>query len=280
MRLLLAALAVLLPTSAIAHPSRGIVASPDGRVFFSDLQRVWMIDPAGRLSVVRGSNGGHTHELFLAPNGSLYGEDSHYDNGRYTSALWRRDVSGRIVFLFGPAANPPPGLGVMREPLGCTYQSDRSRTGELILYWRCHGRKSERLAGVPAEPRDLLSNFSGAAVAPNGFFYFRRGSTIQRVDSGGRVSVAARGLSAENFGLAVGFDSSLYAAEFANRRIVRVRPSGKRSIAATSSAPWAPTGVAHAGRALYLLEGRSDRSTRMRVRRIVDGRSRILAVVP
>ena len=77
MRLLLAAFALLLASSAFAHPSRGIVAAADGRVYFSDLLRIWTVSPDGRLSVVRGPNGGHTHELFLTPDGTLYGEDSH-----------------------------------------------------------------------------------------------------------------------------------------------------------------------------------------------------------
>ena len=278
MRLLLAALAFCLPASALAHPSRGIVAAADGRVYFSDLLRIWTISPDGRLSVVRGANGGHTHELFLASDGTLYGEDSHYDDGRYTSALWRRDASGRTSFLFGPAANPPPGLGVVRDNRGCTYQSDKTRTGALVLYRRC-GNRSERLRGAAAPPRDLLSNIAGAAIGPGGF-YFRRGSTVHRVDPSGRTMLVANGLSAENFGLAVAPDGSLYVAEFANGRVVRVDRDGRRSVAATSPAPWAPTGVAHAGRSLYLLEASRGGSTRMRVRRIRDGRSRVMAVVP
>ena len=278
MRLLLAALALLLPASALAHPSRGIVAAADGRVYFSDLLRIWTISPDGRLSVVRGANGGHTHELFLAPDGTLYGEDSHYNDGRYTSAWWRRDARGRNAFLFGPAANPPPGLGVVRDNRGCTYQSDKTRTGALVLYRRC-GNRSERLRGAAAPPRDLLSNIAGAAMGPGGF-YFRRGSTVHRVDPSGRAMPVANGLSAENFGLAVAPDGSLYVAEFANGRVVRVDPDGHRSVAATSPRPWAPTGVAYAGRSLYLLEASRGGSTRMRVRRIHGGRSRVIAVVP
>ena len=278
MRLLLAALALLLPAAALAHPSRGIVAAADGRVYFSDLLRIWTISPDGRQSVVRGPNGGHTHELFLASDGALYGEDSHYADGSYTSALWRRNVNGRIAFLFGPAANPPPGLGVVRDNRGCTYQSDKTRTGALVLCRRCAGR-SERLRGATAPPRELLSNIAGAATGPGGF-YFRRGPTVHRVDPSGRTMLVAIGLSAENFGLAVDPDGSLYVAEFAYGRVVRVDRDGRRSVAAKSPAPWAPTGVAYAGRSLYLLEASRAGSNRMRVRRIHGGRSRVMAVVP
>ena len=278
MRLLLAALAFCLPAAALAHPSRGIVAAADGRVYFSDLTRIWTISPVGRLSVALGPNGGHTHELFLASDGTLYGEDSHYDGGRYTSALWRRDAGGRIAFLFGPASDPPPGLGVVRDQRGCTYQSDKTRKGAAVLYRRC-GVRSERLGGAVAPRRDLLSNISGATIGPGGF-YFRRGSTVRSVDRAGRTAVIANGLSNENFGLAVAPDGSTYVAEFANGRVVRVARDGRRSVAATSPAPWAPTGVAYAGRSLYLLEAsRAAGSTRVRVRRVQGGRSRVMAVV-
>jgi len=277
-RLWLILLTLLMPSAALAHPPRGIVASPDGRIFFSDLQRIWMIDPGGRASIVRRANGGHTHELFLAPDGSLYGEDSYYADGRYTSTLWRRDVRARFAHLFGPGSDPPAGLGVVRDERGCTYQSDKTRDGDLILYRRC-GSRSARLAGRTAPPREFIANISGVAMGPGGF-YFRRGTTVQRVDAAGRIVVAARGVSGENFGLSVGPDGSIYVAEFANRRIVRIGRDGQRSVAARSSAPWGPTGIAASGRGLHILEATAGAPTRMRVRSIIGGRSRVVAVVP
>lgn len=116
-------------------------------------------------------------------------------------------------------------------------------------------------------------------MGPDGF-YFRRGPSVLRVDPNGRIKLVANGLSAENFGLAVASDGTLYVAEFTNRRVVRIDRDGRRSVAATSTAPWAPAGVAYAGRRLYLLEASRAGSGGMRVQRIHAGRSRVIAVVP
>ena len=275
---LVCAMAVVPAVSVFAHPSRGIVASRDGRVFFSDLTRVWMIDTNGRLSLIRPASGGHTHELFLASDGSLYGEDSYYLNDRYTSALWRRSPSGRLTLVFGPAANPPPGIGVVRDTRGCTYQGDQTRRRALVLYRHCPGRAPQRLAGAVAPPRDVLSNIGGATLASSGF-YFRHGSTVYRVEANGHAAVAARGLSDENFGIAVAADGSILAAEYRNRRVVRIAPDSRRTVVSTSRAPWAPTGLSVTPAAIYVLEAADPgRPQLVRVRKIANDRSRVLAV--
>ena len=207
-------------------------------------------------------------------------KDSFDEDGRYTSALWQRDRSGTFSFLFGPAADPPAGLGVVRDIRNCTYQSDRTRTDQQILYRRCPGRQPIRLAGMEARPRDLLSNVAGAAMGPDGF-YFRRGSTVQRVDLAGRVRTVATRLSAENFGLAVAPDRAILVAEHRNKQIVRVELDGRRFVVAVSRGPWAPTGVAFSGSTMFVLEASSSRSAiRMRVRAIRGRSERLLAIVP
>lgn len=270
---------MLIPQISAAHPSRGIVASNEGQVFFSDLERVWAIDPRGRLTLVRPKIGVHTHELFLGPDGVLYAENSYYEAGRYSSALWRRDRDGRVRFIFGPAAHPPAGLGVVRDRQNCTYQADETTAHDLILYKRCPQRPPRKLAGVASIARDLLSNRGGATYHDNNF-YFRRGPVVYKVNSANAVSIAARGLSRENFGIAVEPSGAVLAAEFAYRRVVRVDARGRRTIISTSERPWAPTGVAATPAAYYVLEVTSpELPQRMRVRRITGGRSTTLATV-
>ena len=281
MRTLLRLLLAICITSgaAGAHPSRGIVADPGGRVFFSDLERIWMIDPTGAVTLVRAATGAHTHELFLSPDGNLYGEDLRYDDGRFTSALWRRDRVGRITFLFGPAGNPPAGLGVVRDSRGCTYQSDESRSGAFRLYRLCPRARPQRLAGAVAAARDTLTNISGATLV-GGAFYFRRGSTVQRWSSGG-VRTVADGVSRENFGLAVAPNGSIYVAEYRNRRVVGIRAGRPRWVAVRSPAGWAPTGVAVHRSTLFVLEaGGSTSAPLIQVRAIGPSGQRLLARVP
>ena len=75
---------------------------------------------------------------------------------------------------------------------------------------------------------------------------------------------------------------TLYVAEAAKRRILAVQPGGERRVAAASTAPWSPTGVATTAGALYVLEAtdyRRGTPLRMRVRRVASGNARVLAMV-
>ncbi|HUQ13721.1 MAG TPA: hypothetical protein VM055_05535, partial [Novosphingobium sp.] len=137
----------------------------------------------------------------------------------------------------------------------------------------------ERLVGSAADDRAfrpvLVNDVAGVAWGPGGSLWFRQGTAVRVVAPQRPVRVAASGLAAENFGIAVGRTGKLYVAEAANRRILAVSPTGQRTIVARSEAPWGPTGVALGNGALYLLEStdyRRGTPLRMRVRRLVPGR--------
>jgi hypothetical protein len=286
---LLAALALLAAAPAFAHPPRGIAVAQDGRVYFSDLERIWSIAPSGRMTVARPSVGGHTHELFLDEGGHLFGEDSFYDpaSRRYRAALWMLAPDGRYSITYGPTERPELGIGVLRDRLGCTLQADQSAKRALLLFRLCPGGQPEPLPGslpvAKAPPRVLLDNVGGAAFGPDGSFFFRRGAIVQRLRAGDRLVTAATGFAPENFGIAVDGAGALYVAEHGQRRIVRVQPNGRRSAPITAEAPWAPTGVAARSGALYVLEvtdHHAGRPARYRVRRLgPDGRVKLLGMV-
>lgn len=48
---LLTIVAAAAPRALSAHPSVSVVVTPDGRVYFSDLERVWVLDPDGSFRV-------------------------------------------------------------------------------------------------------------------------------------------------------------------------------------------------------------------------------------
>ena len=282
-RAFLAAL-LLVPAAAAAHPSRGIAVAPGGRVYFSDLVRVWTIAPNGRVTLVRDSRGRHMHEIFLDPGGTLYGEESEYNpaTGAYRAAIWRYRPGAPSAFVYGPTGRPAPGMGVFRDARGCTFQADQTRARALVLYRLCPGERPRHVAGARSPPRDLLSNIGGAAFGPDGSFVFRHGSSVHRLTRRGTLVTAGRGFSPENFGIAVDPAGALYVAEPARRRVVKLGRDGRRTIAATSPPGWIATGVAVARGALYLLEASDPapgRPGRVRVRKLAPGAPpRVLAV--
>ena len=282
----LAVAASLVAAPAAAHPSRGIAVDDRGTVYFSDLIRVWRIDGAW-LRLVHRNPGTHTHALAIDPGGRLVWEESAYDPARnsYAESIWQL-AGGRVSRRLGPLSPPPRGLGITFDSAGCSFHADQvSRGGPALVHRWCRGRQSVRLVGGAADDRRfrpaLVNDLGGTALAADGRFVFRHGGTVRAVDRRGRVQVLARNVANENFGIALDPSGALLVAEHGNRRVLRIA-AARATVAARSPAGWGPTGVA-AGRGFIVLLEASDyrrgEPTRMRVRRIAGGQSRVLAQV-
>ena len=282
--LLAAVLLLIFASAASAHPSRAIAVAPDGRVYYSDLFKVWTIAPNGQVALVRDGGGRHTHEIFLDRNGALYGEEVDYNPGTqvYRAAIWRYAPGAGSRYVYGPTSRPVPGMGVFRDARGCTFQADQTRAKALVLYRLCPGGRLRRFAAAPDPPRVLLSNIAGAAFAADGSFLFRHRGTVHRLSPNGRLTTLASGFADENLGIAVDSAGALYVVEQQRRRIVKVDRRGRRSIVAASPPPWTPTGVAPWRDSLFLLEATEyvrGRPERVRVRKLSPGSApRVLAV--
>jgi len=286
----LAALAVVVAAPLSAHPARGIAVAPDGRVYFSDLERIWAIGRDGALTLAREHRGLHTHALAMSPSGDLYGEDSDYRpaDRSYWESIWKITPRGGFSYVYGPSRTPGRGIGLVRDARGCSYHADQTGAGgRPLVHRQCRGRAVERLVGTAADDRRfrpvLLNDVAGTALGSDGSFYFRQGPAVRRIAPDGRLSLVANRFAAENFGIAVDPAGNVYVAEFSARRIVMVDQAGSRSVVARSSQPWGPTGVAYARGALYLLEATEHRrgvEARMRVRRVsATGVARTIATV-
>lgn len=280
------ALTLLSAGAALAHPPNGIVVDGQRRVYFSDLESVWRVDAQGRLTRMRR---GHTHELALDAEGGVHGEDSSYNGATYRVSTWRMNPSGQVRHIVGPVVHPPLGASIWRDRAGGTYYvANLPGSSETLLFRRERDGRVTRLLGSPeaaAAYRQELTGIHGAGViGPDGAFYFQHGGVLRKVGPDRRVLTLARNLPGRTFGLAVEPGGSVLLADFDGRRVLRRHPDGRRTVAARTSAPWAPTGVALRDDDLYLLEGRQDArgvTTALRVRKVSStGRSITLATVP
>lgn len=276
-----ASLIIVLPLPALAHPSRGIAVTPDGTVYFSDLTRIWRIAGDKRI-LVRDNRGRHSHAMIVDRSGTLVWEESDYDpaTAGYRESIWQLGPRGPQR-RFGPAANPPLGLGIARDSRGCSYRVDEPRRGgEALLFRLCPGRPAERLAGSAAAAAAftpaLVNDVAGVALAPDGRFVFRHGESVRMVDAAGRMTMVATGLARENFGIAMDRQSRLLVAEFDRRRVVRIA-GGRRAIVARSPDGWAPSGVAVGpDGTIFVLEAsvhRPGAPLRMQVRAVTPGQA-------
>src|ERR1700675_4356600 len=110
----LAVLLFLVPDLSRAHPGTGITVDRQGRVYFTDLKRIWRWEPGGRVTAV--VEGKHSHAIRLDADGNLEGEHLAYDSAtqRWLASAWRLAPDGSLTdtgprmeegfpFLFSPA---------------------------------------------------------------------------------------------------------------------------------------------------------------------------------
>src|SRR2546423_1382790 len=105
-------------TPSSAHPSWGIVVSSTGIVYFSDLETVWKIDRAAKLSVFRaGLSGRHVHELSIDDQDNIYGPDYSYEpaTNKYLLGVWKMEPNGTQTYLQRPTESSMSGIGIWRD---------------------------------------------------------------------------------------------------------------------------------------------------------------------
>ncbi len=293
-------LQLLCAETATAHPGTGIVVDRQGRVYFTDLKRIWRWEPGGRTIVV--VEGKHSHAIRLDPEGNLEGEHLAYDpaSRRWWTSAWRLAPDGSVSdtarmeegfpFLFTPAVTPD----------GTRYYArvDNNRRDLSEIHRRTPDGRTGLLAGgaygyadgVGREAR--FGPIGALAVGPGGDLYVTDEVSVRKVTADGRVTTLAHGapllkptlltrLKGERFGkmmgLAVDAFGNVFAANYGGGRVVRITPEGRTILVLESDGGWAPSGVALSGGDLYVLEFGLGGS--VRVRRASDRTVTTLTVI-
>jgi hypothetical protein len=140
-----------------------------------------------------------------------------------------------------------------------------AQTPELLILKRSNNGKITPLAGstvgyadgVGAEVKFM--GIDGMAWGPDGRLYVADGPYVRRVALDGTVTTLAGPLTERRWdedllGIAVNASEEVYAADHANRRILRISRTGEVSIVVRTGLFWAPTGLTVADGGLYILE--------------------------
>ncbi|MGQ0559168.1 MAG: DUF1801 domain-containing protein [Sphingosinicella sp.] len=228
--------ALLAGAPALAHPSYGIVADGRGNVYFSDLERVWKLAPDGSVTLFRPANGTHVHELALAANGDIIGDEGHYDpaTGTFSSGIWSRSPAGVERYLLAPTATPPRGRGLLLDAAGNSYttQWPGIEDRRTMLIRRSPDGRVTLLMGDPRAAASfrqaLVSSIGGIAFDPAGALVFADTRALRRADRSGAVTTLYEGEPMTSLrGVAVAPDGSIYAADIGQRRLLGVTPGGQ-----------------------------------------------------
>ena len=277
-RVLIAVLFLGLAVPVFAHPPVGIVMDRLGNVFYSDLERVWMIAPDGKKSVA--VPGAHTHELGLDAAGNVYGEHAWYEGDatkQWGYRVWRRTPQGRVTDVIPARRGFLSGYGFARDASGATYWTDRGTPARFFK------QSPSGQVSTLAVCRDC-PEVRWMTAARDGTLYFVDAGEIKELSAVGRFRTLTSGLARRRWtqpqvnaqhrvmGLWTDGGGNVYAAVYGSREVVKVSRDGRAQVVATSRLPWSPTGglVAPNGD-LWIVE--CSYTNAIRVRRIArDGK--------
>ena len=275
--LLLVGLILCVP-AAQAHPAWGIVVAPDGTIYFADTlqNRIWMLRTSGRLRVIAAKQ--HTHGLYFATDGYLYGEAVEYEakTQRWLAGRWRvRSNDNYFEETLPPTTNVPAGWGICRDAQGNTYDIEQNDQVARLMKRTPDGQVSV-LAGGARNDADSHADGTGEAarfsfleamtLGPDDMLYVRDNAAIRRVTLTGEVlTIGGNPLGNEPhpmtgglLGLAADGRGNVYVADLAARRVRKIHsdnhPNNRVETVWQSSWLWAPSGVAVHNGELYVLE--------------------------
>lgn len=275
---------ILLVTDVVSHPAWGIVVDANKRIYFSDLETVYKIDAQGRLSIFRaGASGRHVHDLSVDADGNVYGLENVYEprTEKHLRAIWKMSPAGAFTEIVSLTENLPTGVSIWRDAGGNTYSVEpwsNERKETKIIKRTADGKTSVYAGGEYGylDGRKEKAEFGAItdlAFGPDKAIYLTDANRVRKIDESGNVkTIYSKETTVENqkseeaassssaapqlFGLDVDRRNNVFAADFANRRLLKINSDGAVSAFYTSEKDWSPLGAATFGDEVYVLEGR------------------------
>jgi len=293
-----------LMTDVKPHPAWGIVVDANRQIYFSDLETIYKIDSLGKLSIFRaGVSGRHVHDLTIDADGNIYGWENVYEprTEKHLRAFWKMSPKGEFTEIVSLTENPPSGMSIWRDAVGNTYSVEpwNNEKKEAKIIKRAIDGKTNVFAGGKygyLDGRKEKAEFSvitDMAFGKDNAIYLTNGDKIRKIDKFGMVKTINHSEtltknqedpeSSQFFGLDVNEESSVFAADFNNRRLLKISSDGKVSTLLKSEKDWSPIGVATFGDEVYVLEVRPYTSSIHTGNRVLNisptGKSTVIATL-
>ena len=269
-----------------AHPAASVVTDAQGNVYYSDLERVWRVSPAGRKQVV--VKGVHTHELSIDAAGNLYGEHLWYEGektDKWGHYVWRLTPAGRLEHVYPAREGFRTDWSFVRDAAGRMYWAATGNGGRPEI------RRKDAKGAIATIASGPWGEVRWMAVAADGTLFFTSLADgrhdLYRVSAAGAVTRLGHDLAPHKlsdllfsprhatFGIWPDRRGGAYVAVPADRVVKHVSAAGKVTVVARSRLRWSPTGgmLARDG-ALWILEGGFPDAARLR-RIAPDGGERV-----
>jgi len=266
------ALTLGLPALAAAHPPVSLVLDSRGNLYFSDLRSVRVLRPDGRIEIAVANV--HTHELWLGPDGALYGEDVTNVGDDYRHRVWRLEPDGALTDVIAWRDGYPDEFhdyGFQRDAGGNAYVLRRDARSIEV---RDPASALVRQISLDDDPGYL----HWLTVSPEGLVHVAIGPDLYRVEPG---EISARVVARDLVERTPEFDfvhdrhalmgmwkdarGDICVSVYSGQVVKCVSARGEVTELTRSSGKWSPVG----GRARpdgghWLLEWSSDNEVRVR----------------
>ena len=244
----------------------------DGIIYYSDLNQVWMVLPDGSQQIAVSNV--HSHELWLGPDGSVYGEDVQNEGEHYRHRVWHRHPDGSITNALPWREGHPveyDDFSLARDGSGRSYVLRRAE-GRIDVLDQDHNL-------LRSVALDLSRGIPGwLTVNEAGRVHLTVGPDVLRLDpEDDAPTVIARDLiertEAFDFvqdrhalmGLWTDRQGNVYVSIYAGQHVKRIAPDGTVTVAVRSSGIWSPAGgLITSNGELWLLEFSSNNEARVR----------------
>jgi alpha-tubulin suppressor-like RCC1 family protein len=265
-------------TDVFSHPAWGIVVDANKQIYFSDLETIYKIDSKGKLSIFRaGASGRHVHDLSIDADGNLYGWENVYEpqTEKHLRAIWKMSPAGAYTEIVSLTEYLPTGVSIWRDSGGNTYSVEpwNNEKKETKIIKRTADGKTSVYAGGKygyLDGRKEKAEFGAITdlvFGKDNAIYLTDENRVRKIDETGNVkTIYSKEITVKNqksvetspqlFGLDIDGRNNIFAADFANHRLLKINSDGAVSTFFTSEKDWSPIGAATFGDVVYVLEGR------------------------
>ncbi len=244
-----------------AHPAIGIVAGPEGSLYYSDAVHVWRVLPNGEKSIAVPNV--HTHRLAIDAQGNLFGE--HLSANPWTHYVWRLTPGGTLTRPIPPRngfLEDYADLSLARDREGRQYFAQTRAADFRIL--RRDAAQTQVLAVLPRKDYGWMS------VLPDGTVFLADQGRMWEIRQGAPPKAALITPSQDRYTFMAAFadsQGSVFFANYARAQTLKRNRAGEISVIDHSPAPWLPvSGWVAADGHFRLLEANDSKD--LRVRRI------------
>lgn len=251
------------------HPGIGIVKDSKGFIYYTDLEKVWKVDPSTLKKTVVVPNV-HTHELLLDKDDNLFGQDLQY-SGEATNiwhhSVWKLSPTGKIDTVI------PETEGVYLEQFTLVADEQGNQ------YWNQHWKTDKIIKRKPTGETEVLAEGDFKDVqwmfALNGNLYFIKNGNVYVIAEPGKLKFFAGNVNQQKPGGAYSIwgdnHKNIYISNTDVREVQKVTVTGKISSYFKFEKDWLITaGLFDNNENLWLLE--CSVKNEIRVRKVEKNR--------